>query len=263
MQHHAEEYLELAFEAEAEGIDGPRLDAASTFDGRYKGAAGTAHAHLVDSVFDPSGKGSAHIVKQIRELRYAAKYFVPERVEMGFARPPKVAVRRRKPVARWQLPTSCWKPRLDNEQSRSFFETPDALKRMFDLDWQVACKGHDLSMYIVKCHRDPSTWRDIDANGVHDEVDEVRDALYRHAHLIYGAYDYYASLHSDYEPIPGEPDVYNGTSRARHARPRTPRTRAARGCGRGRSALEDGARSTRTHLRLVGAVAAPCFTPGP
>ena len=66
-----------------------------------------------------------------------------------------------------------------------------------------------LAWYIVKCHNDPSTWRDIDKNGVHDEVDEVREALWQHHHLLYGYYDWFATVYSENENAPGEPDVYN------------------------------------------------------
>lgn len=74
---------------------------------------------------------------------------------------------------------------------------------------QVAVRSHELAWHIVKSHRDPTTWRDLDRNGVHDEVDEVRDTLWQHARTIYGAFDFYAALYSDGQAVPGEPDVFN------------------------------------------------------
>ena len=38
-------------------------------------------------------------------------------------------------------------------------------------------RSHELSFYIVKSHRDPSTWRDIDKNGMHDEVGGGREGM--------------------------------------------------------------------------------------
>ena len=37
----------------------------------------------------------------------------------------------------------------------------------------------------------------------------MREALWSHHRLVYGAYDYYAALYSDNENTPGEPDVFN------------------------------------------------------
>ena len=37
----------------------------------------------------------------------------------------------------------------------------------------------------------------------------MREALWSHHRLVYGAYDYYAALYSDNENAPGEPDVFN------------------------------------------------------
>ena len=44
---------------------------------------------------------------------------------------------------------------------------------------------------------------------MHDEVDEVREALWQHHRVLYGAFDYYSTLYSDNENSPGEPDVFN------------------------------------------------------
>lgn len=97
---------------------------------------------------------------------------------------------RRKKEPRWNLQASLWAERADAAVSGDYFETPAMLRKMFDLDWEMAVKSHDLGFYIVKCHHDPTTWRDIDKNGVHDEIDEVKDALFKHVHMIYGAFDY-------------------------------------------------------------------------
>jgi len=42
-----------------------------------------------------------------------------------------------------------------------------------------------------------------------DEVDRVREVLWQHHRLIYGSFDYYASLYSEGQTAEGEPDIYN------------------------------------------------------
>ena len=38
---------------------------------------------------------------------------------------------------------------------------------------------------------------DADGDGVLDEVEEVRDELFRHHHVLYGCFDYYATYYSE------------------------------------------------------------------
>ena len=83
------------------------------------------------------------------------------------------------------------------------------MRTLFMNDWHVAVRSHDLAWYIVKVHHDPGTWKDIDRNGVHDEVDEVREQLWRHHRLLYNTFDFYSALYSENENSPGEPDVFN------------------------------------------------------
>ena len=71
--------------------------------------------------------------------------------------------KRRKP--RWRLETSCWAARLTSGNSKDFFETADAMRKLFLADWNVAQRAHQLAYHIVRCHKDPTTWRDIDKNG--------------------------------------------------------------------------------------------------
>jgi len=128
----------------------------------------------------------------------------PERHPVAGAARTRKRVRRR-----WQLEESIWAPRRLWGASRDFFETPESLRQLFMADWQVAVRAHDLGWLIVKSHHDPTTWRDLDRNGIHDEIDEVREALWQHHRIVYGAFEYYALLYSETETAPGEADVYN------------------------------------------------------
>ena len=58
------------------------------------------------------------------------------------------------------------------------------MRRLFLADWNVAVRSHELGWYIVKCHHEPSTWRDLDRAADHDEVGEVREALWLHHHKV-------------------------------------------------------------------------------
>ena len=202
----AESYVELAFDATsgAYQYEDEQLAAAKVFDQRHVALTGAARRHLVHLEYDPTARSvDASYKAQIGYVR-RNRYFVPEAV--GAVRAIK-AKRKRKP--RWRLETSCWAARLTHGNSKDFFETPQAMHRLFMADWAIAQRSHELAYYIVKCHHDPTTWRDIDKNGVHDEVDEVREALWQHHRVLYGAFDYYSTLYSDNENSLGEPDVFN------------------------------------------------------
>lgn len=57
---------------------------------------------------------------------------------------------------------------------------------MFNVDWAVASKAHNLSWFIVKSQRDPTEWKSIDKKASFEEVKEVKEALWQHYKLIYG-----------------------------------------------------------------------------
>ena len=76
---------------------------------------------------------------------------------------------------------------------------------MFAADWFMAKRGHGLEKWIIN-HDDEGggVWRDADGNGTHDEVDEVKDVLFRYHRVIYGAFDYYCAL------MALDGDIYSG-----------------------------------------------------
>jgi hypothetical protein len=145
------------------------------------------------------------------------RYFLREQLEQAQA----IRARRRRKRHLWRLETSCWAERKRSGNSLDFFETTDAMRSMFDTDWAIAAKAHELSWHIVKCQNAPTTWRDLDRSNAEGEVGEVRDALWAHHRLLYAAYDYYSCLYSDTEIAPGEPDGAHAQWTARRrARPR-------------------------------------------
>ena len=81
---------------------------------------------------------------------------------------------------------------------------------MFDADWSVVWKAHGLNKSIVR-YSDRPKWRDVDGDGLHDEINEVADALWKYARLLYGAFDYYAAHFAERDKKTGEYDLFNMT----------------------------------------------------
>ena len=111
--------------------------------------------------------------------------------------------RRRRKREMWRLDRSCWNVRKD------FFEQDWMLASLFEADWRVACGSHTLAWYITKCYFDPSDWHLLDRSVHHDGVGHVRDTLLARSRLLYGAFDYYAALHSETQTVVGEPNIYS------------------------------------------------------
>jgi len=203
----AENYVELAFEAAGVLDDDEALEAAAAYDRRHVAYTDAARKHLVALEGKPSSTRLAFSATDV--CRHVIRNrFVPP-VQLTAVEAIAAKTKPRKKRARWTLEGSIWSPRKVWGNSRDFFETSEAMRAMFDVDWDVAVRSHELAWYIVKCHNDPSTWRDLDRNGTHDEVDEVREVLWQHHRMLYGAHEYYSTLYSEVETTAGEPDVYN------------------------------------------------------
>jgi len=59
---------------------------------------------------------------------------------------------------------------MDSGHSADFFETHDAMRSLFEVDWAVASRSHGLAWFIVKTSHDPSLWRDLDRGAEYEEV---------------------------------------------------------------------------------------------
>jgi len=204
----AENYVELAFEAQAgrTQYDDVSIAAAKAYDERHVKLVSRGHQHLIALEGDPTCSRLLHSESISRRSLSRHRFFINEPAGGPVQAIVRKVRKRRKP--RWQLEDSIWAPRQLWGNSRDFFETPEALRKMFLADWNVAVRAHDLGWLIVKSHHDPTTWRDIDKNGTHDEIDEVSDALWKHHRVVYGIFEYYSTLYSDVETSSGEPDVY-------------------------------------------------------
>jgi len=128
------------------------------------------------------------------------RYFVDEKYD-PFKPPPstksfKVKIIRR---TKWKVENS---PVWGNRGA--YFETDEMMRKMFECDWNLARQSHGLEKLIIKNddnrHGDPT-----------QEVEEVMETLWKYHHGIYGAFDYYASLHVDLKHNGFECDVFNIT----------------------------------------------------
>ena len=212
----AEEYVALAFDAgsfslfefDDDSEDGPAakmLRAAAKYDDRHLEQAKAARHHLVKLEVCPGdGEQNRFFNRRVLDLR-RNRYFLYESLTFD------KGIRGKRRKKKWHLETSCWAPRKESGNSGDFFETSDAMRRMFNVDWTVASKAHNLSWFIVKSQRDPSEWKTIDRSAAFAEVKEVKEALWTHYKLIYGAYDYYSMLYTDDGGGPEEPDLFNIT----------------------------------------------------
>lgn len=207
-----ESYVELAFEADTSGavVDDAQRTAAQKFDQRYLALGGDARKRLVETAVKPGDiLGRAAADAQLRRIRMN-RYVLPETAAAAAAAAVTSGAARRRPRKTrrpWSLHDSIWKERLVTYGD--FFETVEGMSSLFRVDWDVAVRAHELGAYIVKSLREPSTWRDIDMNGCHDEVDEVHDVLFAQHRLIYGAFEYYSVAYSENELSKGEPDVWS------------------------------------------------------
>ena len=114
---------------------------------------------------------------------------------------------------KWQLDTSVWLQRRLRGNSRNYFETPQAIERMFEIDWDLAARARRgfIQKLIVQLD-DQGVGHDDDGDGVEDEVNDVHDVLANHARMLYSAFEYYAvadTQASNSAGIDAEHDVHD------------------------------------------------------
>ena len=77
---------------------------------------------------------------------------------------------------------------------QAFFDTGDVEWLKLSVDWSRAL-GNGMERFILK--NDDDGGADEDGDGVADEVDEVREVLWKHVTLYFCLFDHYASLGGD------------------------------------------------------------------
>ena len=144
-----EQYVELEFELEAAGTYSTREElAAKAFDKRHVARSRATERELAQLKYDPTSISGQRRVKIGCSLVRRNKYVLAEKHNpFAAARKGKVKPKVRK---RWTLESSIWVGRRDYGNSLDFFETDEALRGMFDVDWRTAKAHHGLAQLIVK-----------------------------------------------------------------------------------------------------------------
>ena len=124
----------------------------------------------------------------------------------GAARRPKL---KRLVSTKWHRDLSIWYPRKTEGNSKDYYETEKATRRMFLVDWDVAHRSHGLAGLIEKLHGLKLADADADRNSTHDEVDAVREALLQYRHTLYGAWDYYTTIIENPRDEFGEVEMFS------------------------------------------------------
>ena len=222
--------MDLSTQALTLGVSDSAMDAANTFDDKYDHFTGRTHRHLDRLIERPQSRTTGLRwdggLERIRRHRFVMPVEPPydpfegDRYRLPFDRSQWESWRKGGLVApkqttrvpkkqKWNLRTSCWRPRFMHGNSRDLFETLEAMRKLFEADWAIASRAHGLAWMIVKTSHESSTWRQLDRAAEHPEVAEVMEMLWRHHKVIYNAFDYYSSLFSEIELAAGEPDVFN------------------------------------------------------
>ena len=168
-------------------------------------------AHRRDPTSVPIAKALGTLTADVARNRLVVgESYDPFRPKPASLRP-AIATSAHHHAPKWRLEESVWEPRKRLGNTRDFFETIEGFERMFAVDWEFARQGHGLEKFILRNDDRGDVWIDQDGNGTHDEVDEVRDTLFEHHRAIYGAFDYYACMHSagDLTLSACEADVFN------------------------------------------------------
>jgi hypothetical protein len=200
----------LAHEAMARGASLSVASAAENFEAGHADLRQGARRQLATLSMRPQSVRTGTLyAAQMGEMwfhRLVVPDAAPEQTLAFESRPPPRRRRPKRPL--WRLDLSCWNIRRD------FFEEDWMLSSLLDADWLVACGSHGLGWYITKCHHDPAEWQLLDRSVAHAGVGHAHEVLRARAHLVYGAFDYYAALHSEVQTVAGEPNIYSLTFNA-------------------------------------------------
>ena len=76
---------------------------------------------------------------------------------------------------RWRLDKSVWGPRRTTSNSLDFYETMEAIRPMFEMDWRMARATHGLESFIGKVQKEAVGVKEISAERISQEIEEVND----------------------------------------------------------------------------------------
>jgi hypothetical protein len=94
--------------------------------------------------------------------------------------------------------SSVWASRRLTSNSKDFYETTAALRRMFEADWDVARRAHNLERLVIKSSARAGGSRSSTSAGSRASetndlvVEELKEVLFASRRVIYGSFDHYA-----------------------------------------------------------------------
>jgi len=140
---------------------------------------------------------------------------------------------------RWRLDKSIWATRKDTSNSSDYFETAEAMRKTFELDWEYARAAHGLEGFIKKVQAEvldareretltgslsaavsaaeeraaaaaatPDDAAAADRDAILEaEVVEAREVVWSNHLLVYAAFDYYAVTYGSAMDASAEYDI--------------------------------------------------------
>ena len=225
----------------------PVLEAADSFDKQYRTLRGVAGKTLKELQADSTSlrlqsdfertlktlRGHRYVVQPLRAMGTKSPWCTPRpgceqhplelelaseqsgpwsapdsewaHLETGSAVPNRVRRKRR-----WNLDASIWGPRKASSNAKDYFETEAAWRKTFEFHWNETINSHGLENSIMKTQARllPKELSDETRQELaRQELDEVREGVWRHHIIIYSAFDYYAALFADND-ADGEPDIF-------------------------------------------------------
>ena len=203
--------------------DQPRIaQAADAFNLRHRLRTRTTRALLTGMQHDPT---SPRLYEQyhvnIEDIR-RNRFFLAEKKEGGPNLSPEEEEELRKQRAlraklkrknKWSIDNSIWLPRKEKGNSKDYYETSQAINKMFQADWRLAIKARRgfIEKLIVQ-YDDSGGGNDVDGDGVEDEVQDVEEILGKHARMLYSAFEYFATadvIAGNSRTVEGEHDVHD------------------------------------------------------
>lgn len=202
-----------------EELDEETLAASKAFESRHRKLTQSASALLERCRTHEYAAGLTkkfeHAVTEVRRNRF----FMDTKAEAG---PVEIEQKGKRRVRKkWKLEDShVWKGR---GRGKYFWETADSMRRMFDLDWEVAKRSHNLDALIIKTKMGEQAGQrgamvtKHDAMGIgEDEVTDVYDGLWAYHRAIYGCFEYFCARFSSEGPDWSSVDPFNLSFNAFH-----------------------------------------------
>jgi len=144
------------------------------------------HTLPVKAPFKYSASAFGDLREDNLQLIIQAKRIIKTQTQMYVEDIEVKVVEEREP---WTLPMSIFKPRLKESDARNFFDTPAALEKMFERDWQRVCTKEKFTSMLAREHKGNKSTEKDEAT----MLKEVHDVLLEYYQTWYSAFIYFAA----------------------------------------------------------------------